>query len=108
MRMFLFATALLCTALAGAMLHAVLGMPWVERVDFDVVGILWLLTNLPKLMGWAVAAGLLFLSGFCVLQARRLGMRERGLGFGGEQRRLAERFGVMPGEAPPPPDENAR
>lgn len=32
-------------------------LPWAAKVDFDIIGFLWLLENLPKL---AVAAGTVF------------------------------------------------
>ena len=63
-----FGTALL----GGSVLLAlrVYQIPWIEQADFDVLGLLWLLLNLPKLMGWVIV-GLLGLLGVYTIAAAR-------------------------------------
>jgi hypothetical protein len=34
-------------------------LDWSPRVDFDVIGFLWLLQNLPRLTAFAITAGFL-------------------------------------------------
>jgi hypothetical protein len=49
------AAGLVFLGFGGAVLLMVKDVPWADRIDFDVAGILWLLMNIPKLSAWLVA-----------------------------------------------------
>lgn len=49
--------ALLCAAGALALGIVVFRMEWVPAAPFDILGFLWLLTNLPRLILGATALG---------------------------------------------------
>jgi hypothetical protein len=55
-RRFFFAAGMLFLGLGGTVLLLIKDLPWADRIDFDVAGILWLLMNVPKLSAWVVAA----------------------------------------------------
>lgn len=47
-------------------------LEWIPRLPFDVLGIAWLLMNLPLLAGWVVAALLIGVAVYCWLMALRV------------------------------------
>lgn len=51
---------------AGAVIFALLSvppgyyamtLPWIASPDFDIIGFLWLLQNLPRLLAWGLTLG---------------------------------------------------
>jgi hypothetical protein len=44
---------------------------WAPHADFDVVGILWLLQNTPRLVAWLLTAGCLAGGGYCWVRSLR-------------------------------------
>jgi hypothetical protein len=56
---------------AGVILLLASGLPWQPHLDFDVVGILWLLQNVPKLA--ALLSALPFIAGGLYCFGRALG-----------------------------------
>jgi len=54
---------------AGSIIFAVLALgpgyyavtlPWVDSPDFDIIGFLWLLENLPRLFAWGLTIAFAF------------------------------------------------
>jgi hypothetical protein len=50
--------AVLFALLALAPADYAVMLPWEPRVDFDIIGFLWLIQNLPNLLALAIAIGL--------------------------------------------------
>ena len=78
--------AVLFLALAGGTVYVSRDTEWVPQADFDVLGILWLLSNLPKLFAGAMALLFLCLAVFCLVFAWR--SRNGYQGTHGEEARL--------------------
>jgi len=72
MRRFLFGTAALFAALAIAGFIWVWRTPWAPQTAFDIIGILWLLENLPKLFVFVLSVLLSGLSAYLFLKAHAL------------------------------------
>lgn len=73
-----FAAAFAGLALWTASLAARRG--WQEAADFDIIGFLWLLTNLPTLFAWAMTLLFAVLAVTCLLRAARHAHRNGGAG----------------------------
>ena len=43
-------------------------LPWSQRADFDIIGFLWLVQNIPQLMAWGLTIAFAF---GCVVMALR-------------------------------------
>jgi len=50
--------AVACAILALVPGYYAVTLRWAPHADFDVVGILWLLQNLPRLVAWVLTAAL--------------------------------------------------
>lgn len=59
--------------LAWRMLAVSSRTPWAPQADFDLIGVLWLISNLPKLLASATALAFALLAGFCFVHAARGG-----------------------------------
>ena len=35
-------------------------LPWAPAADFDIIGLLWVIQNLPKLLAWAMTIAFAF------------------------------------------------
>ena len=64
------AAALMFALLALPPGYYALTMPWADRVDFDVIGFLWLMQNLPQLTAWSLTFAFLFGAVVMALRAR--------------------------------------
>ena len=72
MKKFLLGAAVLCAALSAAAFVWVLRTPWAPQTSFDIIGILWLFQNLPKLFATVVAVLLAALSLYLFLKGSAL------------------------------------
>lgn len=54
--------AVAATLLAGVFGWKVRTLQWQPQAPFDVLGVLWILSNIPALMLWGVFAGLVILA----------------------------------------------
>ncbi len=50
--------ALACALLAVVPGYYAVTLRWMPHIDFDVIGILWLLQNTPRLFAWFLTAAL--------------------------------------------------
>ncbi len=57
-----FWLAVVATLIAAAFGWMLRGVRWHPQADFDVLGVLWVLTNIPALMLWGVFVGLVLLA----------------------------------------------
>lgn len=66
--------AVAATLLAGIVGWKVSSLEWQPQAPFDVLGVLWLLSNIPGLVLWGVFAGLAILAigAWCSFLLRRL------------------------------------
>lgn len=87
MRRIYLTGAVLFIALAGGTMYVSRDTEWVPQADFDVLGLLWLLSNLPKLFAGAMILIFLGLAVFCLVYAWR-SPRNAFQGTGDEEARL--------------------
>lgn len=74
MRRFLIGLAVVSTLLAATLGWKVSSLEWRPRIDFDVIGVLWLVANLPQLVAWAFFLGsvaVALLSIYLIVRHRR-------------------------------------
>lgn len=90
MRRVILGTGLLFAALAAAAIVWALQRPWIPRADFDVLGFLWLLGNLPKLFVLALAVLMAGLSAYLLLKGRALRGLADGRSLDDESRRILQ------------------
>ena len=94
MRRVMGTAAVVFAALSVLIAGVLLRRPWAETSGFDVTGILWLLSNVPLLVGWAAVAVFGGAAVYCLLNLD--GPRAGGLGSrASEEQRLAEHLGVL-------------
>ncbi len=63
--------ASIATALAAAMGYLVASMPWAPHASFDILGVLWLLSNIPQLIAWGILVALSWLALYAWLEVLR-------------------------------------
>lgn len=63
--------AIIATALAVTMGIFVLSMPWVPLASFDIIGVLWLLSNIPQIVACGMLLGLSILALYAWIQVLR-------------------------------------
>jgi hypothetical protein len=52
--------AIVCAALSIGSGYYAVNTPWAERIDFDIIGLLWLVNNIPQLLMWGLTLAFLF------------------------------------------------
>lgn len=106
MKRFLATVAMMILGLALLLGYRLSKIPWEPAAPFDIIGILWLIQNLPKLIGWVAAWSLGVLSLLCFWKAVTIPTVKDDLD--SEQRRLISHLLADPvtprddGAAPPP------
>ena len=88
-------------AFAGVAVIWVLRTSWTPQADFDVLGIMWLLMNLPKLMAFVLALLFAFIGVYLLVKARKL----RSLGAADEEARILQDprfYGILAHRSNPP------
>lgn len=74
MQRFLIGLALISTLLAATLGWKISSLEWRPWLPFDVLGVLWLLGNLPQLVAWALFLGTVGLALYSII----LVLRHRG------------------------------
>ncbi|MGH7475981.1 MAG: hypothetical protein ACRELD_06810 [Longimicrobiales bacterium] len=67
MRRGFLVTAVVFLGFAGAMLFRLRAARWAPQADFDVIGMLWVLSNLPLLLAWFLTLCFALLAVYCFL-----------------------------------------
>lgn len=63
--------AISCLLLALVPGYYAVTLRWAPRIDFDVIGILFLLENIPRLAAWMFTFGFLFAAGWFWVRSLR-------------------------------------
>ena len=54
------AGAIVFVLLAIAPAYYAISLPWHAKTDFDIIGFLWIMQNLPRLFAWVLTCGFAF------------------------------------------------
>jgi len=108
MRKLLLAAAAVAAAIAMAGFVWAFRTPWAEQTSFDIIGVLWLMQNLPKIFVLVMSTLLLGVCAYLVAKAYTLVGHADGRSLDDESRRILEdpRFhGIVrpPGSEDPRP-----
>jgi len=63
------AFGIFCGIGAAVMLFAAMSLDWKKTADFDVIGVMWLMINAPKLCCWLLFWVFLFIGAASLLKA---------------------------------------
>lgn len=96
MRRFFLSSGIVLALLAGVGALLCSRMDWEPAAPFDVIGVLWLFQNLPRLMGVAITFGVAVAAAYCFVQAYR--SPASGRSDENTEARFRERFGTPPND----------